>query len=81
MSEGKPIEEHIEEAYLLALSRFPSAAERKELVTVMESELAQGNERRAVLEDMLWSLMTSPESCLLTDRESTDKTFCPSISV
>ena len=61
VGDSRPIEEIVEEAYLLALSRFPSAAERKELVSVTESELAQGVERRTVLEDMLWSLMTSPE--------------------
>lgn len=61
VADAKPMEDVIEEAYLLALSRFPSAGERKELLGVTESELAQGGERRTVLEDMLWSLMTSPE--------------------
>lgn len=61
VAEAKPIEDIIEESYLLALSRFPSAAERKELLAVTEAELAQGVDRRTVLEDMLWSLMTSPE--------------------
>lgn len=61
IADAKPIEDIIEESYLLALSRFPSAAERKELVRVTEAELAEGSDRRSVLEDMLWSLMTSPE--------------------
>ncbi len=61
VTDARPMEEVVEEAYLLALSRFPSAAERKELVTLAETELGQGVDRRTVLEDLLWSLMTSPE--------------------
>lgn len=61
VADSRLVEEIVEESYLLALSRFPSAAERKDLVAVTEAELAQGIDRRTVLEDMLWSLMTSPE--------------------
>ncbi len=61
LKEDKPLEEVVEDAYLVALSRFPSAAERKQLISVSEEALSTGAERRQVLEDILWSLMTSPE--------------------
>jgi hypothetical protein len=58
---GKPLDEIVDLAYMTALSRFPSAAERKSVLALAEQSLAEGAERRLVLEDMLWSLMTSPE--------------------
>lgn len=57
----KPLDEIVDQAYLTALSRLPSAAERKQVLTLTKEALAEGVERRMVLEDMLWSLMTSPE--------------------
>jgi hypothetical protein len=57
----KPLDEVVDQAYLAALSRFPSAAERQRVLTCAEQSLAEGAERRLVLEDFLWSLMTSPE--------------------
>ncbi len=56
-----PIEEVVDQAYLLALSRFPSAAERKQLTVLTEQGITTPEDRRQVLEDLLWSLMTSPE--------------------
>lgn len=56
-----PLDEIVEQAYLGALSRFPSAAERKQVAALADEALSAGEERRLVLEDLLWSLMTSPE--------------------
>ena len=56
-----PLDEIVDQAYLTALSRFPSAAERTHVLTLAEQSLSEGAERRLVLEDLLWSLMTSPE--------------------
>ena len=49
----------IDEAYLLCLSRRPSDSERKRLQNIFE--LAPEAERRGVVEDLLWALMTSRE--------------------
>ena len=49
----------IDEAYLLCLSRRPSDSERKRLQNVFE--VAPETERRGVVEDLLWALMTSRE--------------------
>ena len=49
----------IDEAYLLCLSRHPSDSERKRLQKIFE--VAPETERRSVVEDLLWALMTSRE--------------------
>ena len=49
----------IDEAYLRCLSRPPSAGERKHLQAVFAA--APNPERRAVIEDLFWALMTSRE--------------------
>jgi hypothetical protein len=49
----------IEEAYLLSLARPPSAEETKRLEAVFST--APAAERRAVIEDLFWALMTSRE--------------------
>lgn len=49
----------IDEAYLLCLSRRPSDSERKRLQNIFE--VAPETERRGVVEDLLWALMTSRE--------------------
>ena len=49
----------INETYLLCLSRHPSDTERKRLRNIFET--APETERRAIVEDLLWSLMTSRE--------------------
>ena len=55
------LETVIEDAYLAALSRKPSSEERKRVLgLIMESDEA-GVGRRESYEDLLWSLMTSPE--------------------
>jgi hypothetical protein len=49
----------VEEAWLLTLSRKPTEAERKPL----EEMIAQAapEEKRQIVEDMYWSLLTSRE--------------------
>ena len=49
----------IDEAYLRCLSRPPSAGELKHLQPVFAA--APSSERRAVIEDLFWALMTSRE--------------------
>jgi len=51
--------ELIEEAYLLCLSRRPTAGESKRLESVFTQ--TPTTERRAVIEDLFWALMTSRE--------------------
>ena len=49
----------IDEAYLLCLSRRPSDSERKRLQNIFE--VTPETERRGVVEDLFWALMTSRE--------------------
>ena len=61
VNESLPLEEIIDQAYLSALSRMPSADERRKMLALV-TEADQANVvRRETLEDVLWSLMTSPE--------------------
>ncbi len=56
-----PAEQVVDSAYLSALSRMPTAQERKRLLgLVAEADTARVS-RRESYEDLLWSLMTSPE--------------------
>ena len=52
-------EEIIDAAYLAAFSRSPTDAERKKLLAAFAD--APESERRLVIEDLYWSLLTSPE--------------------
>lgn len=56
-----PLTSVIDKAYLLALSRFPSAAERSRLVGLIREADTTGVDRRESFQDLLWSLMTSQE--------------------
>ncbi len=49
----------IEDTYLLCLSRRPSNSERKRLQNIFE--VAPETQRRGVVEDLFWALMTSRE--------------------
>ena len=49
----------LDDAYLLCLARPPSANERKRLLTVFAN--TPTTERRAIVEDLFWALMTSRE--------------------
>ncbi|MFM9066958.1 MAG: DUF1553 domain-containing protein, partial [Planctomycetota bacterium] len=49
----------IEELYLSALSRFPSDAEREQLLSALQETPAA--ERRVAFEDLYWSVLSSRE--------------------
>jgi hypothetical protein len=49
----------VEEAYLLCLSRFPSAGESARFVSILAQTPAP--ERREAIEDLFWALMSSRE--------------------
>ncbi len=55
------VDEVIEEAYLAALSRFPTADERRRLLEMVALSDQEQVPRRECYEDLLWGLMTSPE--------------------
>jgi uncharacterized protein DUF1553/uncharacterized protein DUF1549 len=54
-----PSDKIVEQAYLSALSRRPTAKERDAIVAVLDT--ASGGDRRRVLEDMLWGILSSKE--------------------
>lgn len=61
LEESAPAEQVVEQAYLAALSRRPSADERRRLLALVAAADAEKVSRRETYEDLLWSLMTSPE--------------------
>ncbi|GBD35936.1 hypothetical protein HRbin36_01052 [bacterium HR36] len=60
LAAGKSDAEILEELYLAALSRFPTAQERQQLI----AWLASRPNRRAAFEDLLWSLVNAKEFLL-----------------
>jgi hypothetical protein len=56
---SKPNDQIIEEGYLAALSRMPTPRERDAFVSLLTG--AEGPERRVVLEDFVWAMLTSRE--------------------
>jgi Protein of unknown function (DUF1553)/Protein of unknown function (DUF1549)/Bacterial Ig-like domain (group 2) len=61
LKENLPLEEVIDQAYLATLSRSPSAEERSKMLTLVANADKDNVARRESFEDVLWSLMTSPE--------------------
>jgi hypothetical protein len=59
MERNLPDAELVDEAYFLALSRPAVAKEREGLVPLLAA--ATGDEKRRVVEDLFWSLLTSRE--------------------
>ena len=57
-----PNERIVEDAYLSTLARFPTADEKAKLVEALFNSPAE--ERRLVLEDLYWSLLSSKEFLL-----------------
>jgi hypothetical protein len=52
-------EQIVEEAYLSALSRFPTDAEKAKLVAALAE--TSGADRRPIVEDLFWSILSSKE--------------------
>ncbi|OYW17163.1 MAG: S-layer protein, partial [Planctomycetales bacterium 12-60-4] len=57
IAEEAPAQKVINELYLCSLSRLPTENEQASLVEALSTALAE--ERRAVLEDLMWSVLTS----------------------
>jgi len=53
---AEPREKIVEEAYLLAYSRFPTSAEMQKAVALIPD-----TERRPAVEDLFWALLNTPE--------------------
>ncbi len=62
LTEKTPPEKILEEAYLSSLSRFPTEAEKGKLLNVLEE--AKDSEKRAVVEDIYWAILSSKEFLL-----------------
>jgi hypothetical protein len=52
-------EKIIEDAYLSALSRFPTSAEKEKILKVLNGTTE--SDRRAVVEDLYWAVLSSKE--------------------
>lgn len=61
IKENLPLEEVVDQAYLATLSRAPSADERSKMLALVADADKENVTRRESFEDVLWSLMTSPE--------------------
>ena len=59
LAAGRSNAEIIEEAYLATLSRYPTDDERSQLVSTLAG--IPESERRQVIEDIYWGLLTSRE--------------------
>lgn len=58
-ADGVSAEQVVDELYLCALSRYPTDAEKSRLTAVLAD--APSGERRAAVEDLFWSVLTSRE--------------------
>jgi hypothetical protein len=59
IAESKPDQELIDELFLISLSRLPTQHEREEIAAVLAATPAE--ERRIVLEDVVWGIVSSRE--------------------
>ncbi len=57
LASGKPDDKIVEEAYLLAVSRFPTPPEKTAMTKMLAG--AKPDDKRQALEDMFWSLMSA----------------------
>ena len=62
LAAGTPTSRIVEDAYLSTLARFPTASEKEQLAKALAE--APAEERRVVLEDLYWSLLSSKEFLL-----------------
>jgi hypothetical protein len=58
LAANMPNEQIIEEAFLSALSRFPTDGERSKLLAALDDATI---ERRELVEDLYWSILSSKE--------------------
>ena len=59
LASGKTNEQIVEEAYLTAVSRFPTVPEKMEMVEMLSS--VKPEEKRQALEDVFWSLLSAQD--------------------
>jgi len=59
LHDNAPNQNIIEDAYLSALSRFPTQAEKAKILKVLSG--ASPSEHRAVVEDIYWAVLSSKE--------------------
>jgi hypothetical protein len=59
LAANKSNAEIVEEVYLAALCRFPTPAESAQLVAALDE--SSGDQRRAAIEDLYWSVLSSKE--------------------
>lgn len=59
LAEKVPVPQIVDEAYISAFSRFPTAKERSQLVALLEKVATK--DLRTSVEDLYWSLLTSRE--------------------
>ena len=57
LASGKSPADIVDEVYLSALSRFPSAKEKTEVTKLLAS--AQAEDKRQTLEDIFWGVMSA----------------------
>lgn len=60
LNSGKPDSQLVEDCYLLSLSRLPTPREHDGMIKMLAAATSPG-EKRVVLEDEFWSLMSSQE--------------------
>ncbi len=59
LATGTPDEKIVEEAYLSAMSRFPTADEKQKIVALLKD--SKPTEKRQAIEDFYWSLLSGRE--------------------
>src|SRR5256886_16769763 len=59
IADKTPPEKMVEEAYLGSLSRFPTTAEKKKILQVLED--TKEGDQRPLIEDLYWALLSSKE--------------------
>ena len=61
VAENAPDERIIEEAYLSALCRPPTEQEKKAILSMLSAAAGDAKQRREVIEDLYWSILSSRE--------------------
>jgi hypothetical protein len=61
LAANTPDEKIVEEVYLAALCRQPTAPEKKDILGMLAPVAADAKQRREVVEDLYWSILSSKE--------------------